>query len=88
MVFQFVSRLCAGRYGPSKSLFVVDQQCTPKMLHFVGHCHKLDLQKLRESSKQVDILHLHYFFFPFPYLTSKVVGSNIAILAKMTRNGM
>jgi hypothetical protein len=48
----------------------------------------LDLQKLRESSKQVDILHLHYFFFPFPYLTSKVVGSNIAILAKMTRNGM
>ncbi len=33
------------------------------MLHFVAHCDKLDLEKWRESSKQVDVLYLHKFFF-------------------------
>jgi hypothetical protein len=31
------------------------------MLHFVGHCHKLDLERLKESLKQVNVLCLHKF---------------------------
>jgi hypothetical protein len=31
-----------------------DQQCTPKTLHFISDCHKLDLENLGENSKQVD----------------------------------
>jgi hypothetical protein len=33
------------------------------MLHFIGHCHKLDLEKWRENSKLVDVLYLHKSFF-------------------------
>jgi hypothetical protein len=37
------------------------------MLHFVSHCHKLDLENLIKNSKQVDALRLHKsFFFSHP----------------------
>jgi len=65
-----------------------DEQCIAKMLHFIGHCHKLDLEKWRENSKLVDVLYLHKSFFPFPPFTCKEVGSNITIMARKTRNGV